>query len=34
MDQPASSTLTQQRMAWRPTHPGLLEDLEHGHYFE
>jgi nucleoside-diphosphate-sugar epimerase len=33
MDQPASSTLTQQRMGWRPTHPGLLEDLEQGHYF-
>jgi nucleoside-diphosphate-sugar epimerase len=31
-DQPASSALTQQRMGWKPTHPGLLEDLEQGHY--
>jgi nucleoside-diphosphate-sugar epimerase len=34
MDQPASSALTQQRMGWRPTHPGLIEDLELGHYFD
>ncbi len=33
IDQPASSALTQQRMGWKPTHPGLLEDLEQGHYF-
>lgn len=32
MDQPASSALTQQRLGWRPTHPGLLEDLEAGYY--
>ncbi|OUJ71959.1 SDR family oxidoreductase [Hymenobacter crusticola] len=29
----ASSTLTQQWLNWRPTHPGLLADLEQGHYF-
>jgi nucleoside-diphosphate-sugar epimerase len=33
-DVPASSALTQQRLGWQPTHPGLLADLEQGHYFE
>ena len=33
MDQPASSALTRQRLGWKPTHPGLIEDLELGHYF-
>jgi nucleoside-diphosphate-sugar epimerase len=33
MDQPASSTLTRQLLSWTPTHPGLVEDLEAGHYF-
>ena len=33
LDQPASSALTQQRLGWKPTHPGLVEDLELGHYF-
>ena len=27
-DMPASSALTQQRLGWRPTGPGLIEDLE------
>jgi hypothetical protein len=30
---PASSTITQELMGWRPAHPGLIEDLEQGHYF-
>ena len=30
----ASGTLTQQRMAWRPTGPTLLADLEHMQYVE
>ncbi len=34
MDSPASSALTQQRLGWRPTGPGLLADLEQGHYFD
>lgn len=33
MDVPATSTLTQQQLGWHPTQPGLLEDLEQGHYF-
>jgi nucleoside-diphosphate-sugar epimerase len=33
MDQPASSALTRERMGWTPTHPGLIDDLEAGHYF-
>jgi nucleoside-diphosphate-sugar epimerase len=33
VDAPASSALTQARLAWEPMHPGLIEDLEQGHYF-
>jgi nucleoside-diphosphate-sugar epimerase len=33
LDMPASSQLTQQRLNWQPSHPGLLADLEQGHYF-
>jgi nucleoside-diphosphate-sugar epimerase len=33
MDSPASSALTRERLGWQPTHPGLIEDLEAGHYF-
>jgi nucleoside-diphosphate-sugar epimerase len=32
-DMPASSTITQELLSWTPTHPGLLEDIEQGHYF-
>jgi nucleoside-diphosphate-sugar epimerase len=34
MDIPASSAATRERLGWRPTQPGLIEDLEQGHYFE
>jgi nucleoside-diphosphate-sugar epimerase len=34
VDQPASSAITRQRFGWTPTQPGLIEDLEDGHYFE
>jgi nucleoside-diphosphate-sugar epimerase len=30
LDNPTSSTLTQQRLAWQPEHPGLIRDLEEG----
>jgi nucleoside-diphosphate-sugar epimerase len=32
-DMPTSSTRTQQRLDWHPTQPGLIADLEKGHYF-
>jgi nucleoside-diphosphate-sugar epimerase len=31
---PASSALTRELLGWRPTHPGLITDLEQVHYFE
>jgi nucleoside-diphosphate-sugar epimerase len=34
MDIPASSALTQERLGWRPTGPGLIADLEMGRYFD
>ncbi|HWG62715.1 MAG TPA: SDR family oxidoreductase [Streptosporangiaceae bacterium] len=33
-DSPASSTLTRELLGWQPTGPGLLEDLDKGHYFD
>ena len=32
-DMPASSTITQELLGWKPTHPGLIEDIERGNYF-
>jgi nucleoside-diphosphate-sugar epimerase len=34
LDNPASSTLTRAWLGWEPTHPGLIADLDDGHYFE
>jgi len=34
MDLPASSTLTQERLGWEPTQPGLIADIDHGTYFK
>lgn len=34
VDSPASSALTRELTGWQPTHPGLLEDLDKGHYFD
>ncbi len=34
IDCPASSAQTQACLGWRPTHPGLLADLDQAHYFE
>jgi nucleoside-diphosphate-sugar epimerase len=33
IDQPASSALTRDLLGWRPVQPGLIEDLDKGHYF-
>jgi nucleoside-diphosphate-sugar epimerase len=32
-DMPASSTITRELLGWKPTRPGLIEDIEQGHYF-
>ena len=34
VDVPASSAITQAKLGWRPTHHGLIEDLDQGHYFQ
>jgi nucleoside-diphosphate-sugar epimerase len=34
LDAPASSALTRELLGWQPTQPGLIEDLDKGHYFE
>ena len=33
LDNPTSSARTQELLDWKPTHPGLIEDLGQGHYF-
>jgi nucleoside-diphosphate-sugar epimerase len=33
VDQSASSALTCDLLGWRPVQPGLIEDLDKGHYF-
>jgi len=34
IDVPASSALTQKRLGWHPVHPGLIADLDEGHYYK
>jgi nucleoside-diphosphate-sugar epimerase len=34
IDCPSSSDQTQRQLHWHPTHPSLLDDLDHGTYFE
>ena len=34
LDDATSSDLTQKILDWKPEHPGLLADLEEGHYFD
>ena len=33
IDASVSNSLTREQMLWEPTHPSLLDDLAHGHYF-
>ncbi|GAA5065649.1 nucleoside-diphosphate-sugar epimerase [Thermocatellispora tengchongensis] len=33
-DNPSSSTLTRDLLGWKPVHPGLIDDLRQGHYFD
>ncbi|MFE9325649.1 SDR family oxidoreductase [Nocardia sp. NPDC052278] len=33
LDNPTSSSRTRELLTWKPTHPGLIEDLDQGHYF-
>jgi hypothetical protein len=34
IDSHASSAITRELLGWKPTQPGLIEDLEQGHYFK
>ena len=34
IDVPASSAQTRQQFGWQPVHPGLIADLDEGHYFK
>ena len=34
LDNPTSNTLTRQLLGWQSAHAGLLDDLNHGHYFD
>ena len=33
LDSPATATITRELLAWEPTGPGLVEDLEQDHYY-
>ncbi|MBX7266297.1 SDR family oxidoreductase [Micromonospora sp. Llam7] len=34
MDNPTSAVITRELLGWTPTHPGLIADLDGGHYFQ
>lgn len=34
LDNPTSNDRTRALLGWEPTHPGWVEDVEHGHYFD
>jgi nucleoside-diphosphate-sugar epimerase len=34
VDAPASSTITRDRLGWRPQQPGLIADIDHPRYFQ
>jgi nucleoside-diphosphate-sugar epimerase len=33
-DSPVSSVISRNLLDWKPTHPGLIEDMDEGHYFD
>ena len=33
LDNPTSNALTRERLGWEPVEPGLIADLDEGHYF-
>jgi hypothetical protein len=33
LDSPATSALTRELLGWQPVQPGLIDDLDKGHYF-
>ena len=34
VDNPVSNEVTRKVLGWEPEYPGLIEDLDHGHYFD
>lgn len=34
LDNPTSSKVTRELLGWQPAHPGLIDDLGQGHYFQ
>jgi nucleoside-diphosphate-sugar epimerase len=34
LDMPASNAITREVLGWEPMHPGLLADVDEGHYFD
>jgi nucleoside-diphosphate-sugar epimerase len=34
LDNPVSNTFTRELLGWEPAHAGLIDDLNHGHYFD
>jgi hypothetical protein len=34
LDNLTSSDQTQHLLGWQPTHPGHIDDLDHGHYVQ
>ena len=34
MDMPVSSAISRELLDWSPSGPGLVQDIEQGHYFE